>query len=146
MPVANFPGRFGSGNDGCQPFRTEAPLRPPERLPAGQEVEITKEGAGARPPTRAPEQARGEFTRLRIDPCIGMGISNLDALFIVITTAATLNATGWHGRGWSNPDQPVPDRVATTGEDDRDPRSCALRRECRRTAFASREGSVNTVS
>jgi NRAMP (natural resistance-associated macrophage protein)-like metal ion transporter len=61
---------------------------------AGQEVEDTKEGAGARPLTRAPEQAAGEFTRIRIDTYIGMGISNLVALFIVITTAATLNAHG----------------------------------------------------
>ncbi len=61
---------------------------------AGQEVEDTKEGAGARPLTRAPEQAADEFTRIRIDTYIGMGISNLVALFIVITTAATLNAHG----------------------------------------------------
>jgi NRAMP (natural resistance-associated macrophage protein)-like metal ion transporter len=61
---------------------------------AGQEVEDTKEGAGARPLTRAPEQAQGEFSRIRIDTYIGMGISNLVALFIVITTAATLNASG----------------------------------------------------
>ncbi len=61
---------------------------------AGQEVEDTKEGAGARPLIRAPHQARGEFTRIRIDTYIGMAISNLVALFIVITTAATLNAGG----------------------------------------------------
>jgi Mn2+/Fe2+ NRAMP family transporter len=61
---------------------------------AGQEVEDTKEGAGARPLTRAPEQASDEFTRIRIDTYIGMAISNLVALFIVITTAATLNASG----------------------------------------------------
>jgi len=61
---------------------------------AGTEVEDTKEEAGARPLIRAPEQAQGEFTRIRIDTCIGMGISNLVALFIVITTAATLNAHG----------------------------------------------------
>ena len=61
---------------------------------AGQEVEDTKEGAGARPLTRAPEQAPSEFARIRIDTYIGMAISNLVALFIVITTAATLNASG----------------------------------------------------
>src|ERR1700731_3536345 len=61
---------------------------------AGQEVEDTKEGAGARPLTRAPEQASSEFTRIRIDTYIGMAISNLVALFIVITAAATLNANG----------------------------------------------------
>jgi NRAMP (natural resistance-associated macrophage protein)-like metal ion transporter len=61
---------------------------------AGQEVEATKESAGARPLIRAPEQADDEFARIRIDTYIGMGISNLVALFIVITTAATLNAHG----------------------------------------------------
>jgi hypothetical protein len=61
---------------------------------AGQEVEDTKEEAGARPLIRAPEQAEGEFIRIRIDTYIGMGISNLVALFIVITTAATLHAKG----------------------------------------------------
>jgi NRAMP (natural resistance-associated macrophage protein)-like metal ion transporter len=61
---------------------------------AGQEVEDTKENAGARPLIRAPEQAKGEFMRIRIDTYIGMGVSNLVALFIVITTAATLNAQG----------------------------------------------------
>jgi NRAMP (natural resistance-associated macrophage protein)-like metal ion transporter len=61
---------------------------------AGQEVEGTKEGAGERPLIRAPEQARGEFARIRIDTYIGMAISNLVATFIVITTAATLNAHG----------------------------------------------------
>src|SRR6202790_4588543 len=61
---------------------------------AGQEVEDTKEAAAARPLIRAPNQARGEFTRIRIDTYIGMGISNLVALFIIITTAATLNVSG----------------------------------------------------
>jgi Mn2+/Fe2+ NRAMP family transporter len=61
---------------------------------AGVEVEDTKEEAGARPLIRAPEQAPEELNRIRIDTYIGMGISNLVALFIVITTAATLNATG----------------------------------------------------
>jgi NRAMP (natural resistance-associated macrophage protein)-like metal ion transporter len=61
---------------------------------AGQEVEDTKEGAGKRPLVRAPEQARDEFARIRIDTYIGMGISNLVAIFIIITTAATLNAHG----------------------------------------------------
>jgi Mn2+/Fe2+ NRAMP family transporter len=61
---------------------------------AGQEVEDTKEGAGKRPLIRAPDQARSEFSRIRIDTNIGMGISNLVAIFIIITTAATLNAHG----------------------------------------------------
>ena len=61
---------------------------------AGQEVEDGKERAGARPLIRAPEQAQGEFIRIRIDTTIGMAISNLIALFIVITTAATLHMHG----------------------------------------------------
>jgi len=46
---------------------------------AGQEVEDTKESAGARPLTRAPEQARGEFTRIR-DP-LHPGRKNFRAAF-----------------------------------------------------------------
>ena len=61
---------------------------------AETEVEDGKERDGARPLIRAPEQAHGEFTRIRIDTYIGMALSNLIALFIVITTAATLNAKG----------------------------------------------------
>jgi len=61
---------------------------------AEQEVEDDKERRGSRPLIRAPEQAPAEFSRIRLDTCIGMAISNLIALFIVITTAATLNAHG----------------------------------------------------
>jgi NRAMP (natural resistance-associated macrophage protein)-like metal ion transporter len=61
---------------------------------AGQEVEDGKERAGARPLTRAPEQADNAFARIRIDTYLGMALSNIVAFFIVITTAATLNAHG----------------------------------------------------
>lgn len=61
---------------------------------AGQEVEDQKERTGARPLTRAPEQARSEFGRIRLDTYLGMALSNVIALFIVITTAATLHAHG----------------------------------------------------
>jgi NRAMP (natural resistance-associated macrophage protein)-like metal ion transporter len=61
---------------------------------AGQEVEDGKERTGARPLIRAPEQAQSEFLRIRIDTYIGMAISNIIALFIVITTAATLHMHG----------------------------------------------------
>ena len=53
---------------------------------AQQEVEDEKEWPGARPLIRAPEQARSEFHRIRIDTYLGMAISNVIALFIVITT------------------------------------------------------------
>jgi NRAMP (natural resistance-associated macrophage protein)-like metal ion transporter len=61
---------------------------------AGQEVEETKERDGARPLERAPEQAPAEFGRIRVDTYLGMGCSNLVAFFIMVTTAATLNANG----------------------------------------------------
>jgi Mn2+/Fe2+ NRAMP family transporter len=42
----------------------------------------------------APEEARSEMNRMRVDTYLGMGFSNLISLFIIITTAATLNAHG----------------------------------------------------
>jgi Mn2+/Fe2+ NRAMP family transporter len=42
----------------------------------------------------APSEARGEFRRIEIDTYLGMAFSNVIALFIIITTAATLNAHG----------------------------------------------------
>jgi NRAMP (natural resistance-associated macrophage protein)-like metal ion transporter len=61
---------------------------------AEEEVEEIKERIGAKPLARAPEQASKEFGRIRWDTYVGMGLSNLVALFIVLTTAATLNAHG----------------------------------------------------
>jgi len=61
---------------------------------AETEVEDQQERDGARPLVRAPEQAHSEFARMRIDTYIGMALSNIVALFIVITTAATLNVKG----------------------------------------------------
>jgi NRAMP (natural resistance-associated macrophage protein)-like metal ion transporter len=61
---------------------------------AEEEVEDTKERAGARPLQRAPDQAKTEFSRIRWDTYVGMGLSNVVALFIIVTTAATLNAHG----------------------------------------------------
>lgn len=61
---------------------------------AEQEVEEVKERDGAKPLERAPGQARGELTRIRIDTVVGMALSNLVALFIIVTTAATLHAHG----------------------------------------------------
>jgi NRAMP (natural resistance-associated macrophage protein)-like metal ion transporter len=61
---------------------------------AAEEVEKEKEDADARPLADAPEQAPAELQRIRWDTYIGMGFSNLVALAIVITTAATLNAHG----------------------------------------------------
>lgn len=61
---------------------------------AEEEVEEVKERAGARPLTRAPEQAPAEFQRIRVDTYLGMALSNIVAVIIIITTAATLNAHG----------------------------------------------------
>jgi NRAMP (natural resistance-associated macrophage protein)-like metal ion transporter len=41
-----------------------------------------------------PRAAKPELARIRTDTLVGMGISNLIALFIIIATAATLNASG----------------------------------------------------
>ncbi len=61
---------------------------------AEEEVEEVKERADAKPLVRAPEQAVAEFNRIRWDTYIGMAFSNAVALFIVLTTAATLHAHG----------------------------------------------------
>ena len=61
---------------------------------AEEEVEEVREREGAKPLARAPEQARSELKRIRIDTLIGMGFSNIVALFIIVSTAATLHAKG----------------------------------------------------
>ena len=61
---------------------------------AEEEVEEVKERPEAKPLLRAPEQAPTEFRRIRIDTYIGMALSNAVALFIMLSTAATLNAHG----------------------------------------------------
>ncbi|WP_428351661.1 NRAMP family divalent metal transporter [Lichenifustis flavocetrariae] len=47
-----------------------------------------------RPLRLAPREAASELARIRTDTIAGMGISNLIALFIILATAATLNASG----------------------------------------------------
>jgi NRAMP (natural resistance-associated macrophage protein)-like metal ion transporter len=61
---------------------------------AGSEVEELKESRSAEPLKRAPQQAAAAFQRIRLDTYLGMALSNGVALFIVISTAATLNAHG----------------------------------------------------
>ena len=61
---------------------------------AEEEVEDIKERAGARPLERVPDQAKTELRRIRLDTLVGMGLSNIVALFIILTTAATLHAHG----------------------------------------------------
>ena len=59
---------------------------------AAEEVEEEKEDPEAKPLLKAPKQAPRELNRIQLDTLAGMGVSNLIALFIVLTTAATLNA------------------------------------------------------
>jgi NRAMP (natural resistance-associated macrophage protein)-like metal ion transporter len=59
---------------------------------ASEEVEEQKERPGAKPLLTAPKQAAHELNRIQWDTVAGMGFSNLIALFIMLTTAATLNA------------------------------------------------------
>ncbi len=61
---------------------------------AGEEVEKEKEDDAAEPLKDAPLQAPAEMQRIRLDTYVGMAFSNLVALAIVITTAATLHAHG----------------------------------------------------
>ncbi len=61
---------------------------------AEEEVEEVRERPDAKPLERAPEQAKSEFHRIRVDTYLGMAFSNIVALFIIITTAATLHAHG----------------------------------------------------
>jgi NRAMP (natural resistance-associated macrophage protein)-like metal ion transporter len=61
---------------------------------AGEEVEAEKENPASHPLKDAPEEAPVELQRIRWDTYVGMGFSNLVALAIVITTAATLHAHG----------------------------------------------------
>ena len=61
---------------------------------AAEEVEDEKVDPEAKPLVRARAQAPRQVARIQVDTLVGMGISNIIALFIMITTAATLNAHG----------------------------------------------------
>ncbi len=61
---------------------------------SSEEAEDERVDPAAHPLIEAPQQARSEIARIRLDTYIGMGFSNLISLFIIITTAATLNAHG----------------------------------------------------
>ena len=60
---------------------------------SSQEVEEGRR-RHVRPLGLAPKGAASELARIRIDTMVGMGISNLVAFFIILATAATLNAAG----------------------------------------------------
>jgi NRAMP (natural resistance-associated macrophage protein)-like metal ion transporter len=61
---------------------------------ASEEVEDMSERADSASLLDAPADAPREMRRIRIDTYVGMGLSNLVAFFILLTTAATLNAHG----------------------------------------------------
>jgi NRAMP (natural resistance-associated macrophage protein)-like metal ion transporter len=61
---------------------------------ASQEVEDIADVRARRPLVRAPKQGDDAIRRIKIDTYSGMAFSNLVALAIVFTTAATLHATG----------------------------------------------------
>jgi NRAMP (natural resistance-associated macrophage protein)-like metal ion transporter len=61
---------------------------------ASEEVEDQQEDPKAEPLIEAPQQAPRQMARMQLDTIVGMGFSNIIALFIMLTTAATLNAHG----------------------------------------------------
>jgi NRAMP (natural resistance-associated macrophage protein)-like metal ion transporter len=61
---------------------------------ASQEVEVQRAAPGEEPLKNAPQQARGNLQRIKIDTYVGMGFSNLVAFFIMLTAAATLHRHG----------------------------------------------------
>jgi len=61
---------------------------------ASQEAEEQRIDPERKPLVDAPRQAKGEFERIRADTVVGMAFSNLIAISIIITTAATLHAHG----------------------------------------------------
>lgn len=61
---------------------------------AAQEVEELAAHDGEEQLRRAPEQAPGQFRRIKFDTYLGMAFSNVVAFFIILTTAVTLHASG----------------------------------------------------
>lgn len=61
---------------------------------ASQEVEEIKNIPSREPLVKSPEQGTKAIERIKVDTYIGMAFSNLVALAIMFTTAATLHATG----------------------------------------------------
>jgi NRAMP (natural resistance-associated macrophage protein)-like metal ion transporter len=61
---------------------------------ASQEAEEVALNKDEKPLKRRPDQAERQLTRVRIDTYFGMGVSNVVAFFIILTTAATLHQAG----------------------------------------------------
>jgi Mn2+/Fe2+ NRAMP family transporter len=63
---------------------------------AAQEVEEIRRVPADQALRVAPEQARRQLRRLRIDTVVGMAFSNVIAFFMIVATAATLHQHGAH--------------------------------------------------
>jgi NRAMP (natural resistance-associated macrophage protein)-like metal ion transporter len=61
---------------------------------ASLETEEIQKNASEEAVKKAPEQAKSQFDRIRLDTYVGMGFSNVVAFFIIVAAAATLNAHG----------------------------------------------------
>jgi NRAMP (natural resistance-associated macrophage protein)-like metal ion transporter len=61
---------------------------------ASEEAEDERVDPRAHTLVEAPDEARREIRRIEFDTYVGMGFSNIIALFIIITTAATLHVHG----------------------------------------------------
>jgi len=61
---------------------------------ASQEVEEQQLNPLSKPLRDAPDQAKSNYRRIKIDTYVGMGFSNIVAFFIILTTAVTLNLHG----------------------------------------------------
>lgn len=61
---------------------------------SSEEAEDERLDPNAHTLIEAPEEARSQIRRMRIDTYVGMGYSNLISWFIIVTTAATLHAHG----------------------------------------------------
>jgi NRAMP (natural resistance-associated macrophage protein)-like metal ion transporter len=61
---------------------------------SSEEAEDERIDPAAHPLLEAPEQARAQIARMRLDTYVGMAYSNVISLFIIVSTAATLNAHG----------------------------------------------------
>lgn len=65
---------------------------------AALESEEVKQAPGEKPLKKAPEQAREQLERIRLDTYIGMFLSNAIAFFIMLTAAVTIGTA--HGGGY----------------------------------------------
>jgi Mn2+/Fe2+ NRAMP family transporter len=61
---------------------------------SSQEVEEIEQKSESEPLTDAPEQADKEMRRIRFDTFLGMAVSNIVAIAIMMSAAATLHAQG----------------------------------------------------